>query len=452
MENDLNIQYIWTVWKQGGWVMPPLFIIAVWIYFIAIQLLRSISTRSIGVAEPDGDIGAESDVRFKRRLDDDPELRRVWDYVWLGGPDYQRMELRFQEIRTAIFPRIDRRLSYLNTLTLTAPLLGLLGTAMGMLKTFSGLSQGMAQAMNEAAVGISEALISTQTGLCVALPGYALIYWIRRRRDLNRLRIEHIERWAFQIIGASPPCPLLGVNKLELDLDSRSADDTDQTQSNSKWVYHPENPFSNRKNRTAVVSAILISLALFLILPITQWTGAPSKPIKTLSLSSAPPPAPAQEPPPPEELPEVAQEPEATEPPPPLTLSQLQLAMNPGLGAMSATDFSFNWDSGVALEDQLKAFEVADLDQPPKAIYQPQPDYPYSMQRAGIEGVVQLVMKIGTDGRPLELTANCPEHPQLEKLTLDVARRWRFEPGTVNGRQIQYWIRMPVVFRQQKRR
>lgn len=448
MENDLTFQYIWTVWKQGGWVMPPLFIIAVWIYFIAIQLLSSISTRRIGVVELDGDIGVESDVQFRRKLADDPELLRVWDYVWLCGPDYQRMELRFQEIRSAIFPRIDRRLSYLNTLTLTAPLLGLLGTAMGMLKTFSGLSQGMAQAMSEAAVGISEALISTQTGLCVALPGYALIYWIRRRRDLNRLRIEHVERWAFQIIGSNPPCPLLGVKKSDIDL----AEVADQTRSNFNWVYHPENPFSHRKSQIAGVSAIAISLALFLILPITQWTGNPSKPIQTLSLSAAPPPAPAQEPPPPEELPEAAQEPEALEPPPPLTLSQLQLAMNPGLGSMSAADFSFNWDSGAALEDQLKAFEVADLDQPPKAIYQPAPNYPYSMQREGIEGVVQLVMKIGTDGRPLELTANCPEHPQLEKLTLDVASRWRFEPGTVNGKQIQYWVRMPVEFRQQKRR
>ncbi len=443
MENDLNIFYIWSIWKQGGWVMPPLFVIAIWIYFIACQLLTSISTLKVGAVDPTRADTEDSDADEKgieRQLDKDPELRRWWDYVWRGGPDYEQMELRFQEIRSAIFPRVERRLNYLNTLTLTAPLLGLLGTATGMLKTFSGLSQGMAQAMSEAAIGISEALISTQTGLCVALPGYALIYWIRRRRDLSLLRMEQLERWAFQRIATNPPCPLLGVPK-EREGSNRLA-----------WVYQHDELPGKGKNYTAAACALAVSLLLFLILPITQWTGAAPEQPTTLSIAAAPPPPPAQEPPPPSELPPPAPEPESVEPPPPLTLSQLQLAMNPGMGSLSAADFSFNWNEGESLEEQLKAFEVADLDQPPKALYMPEPNYPYSMQRAGIEGVVQLVMKIGIDGRPIEMTASCPERPQLEKLTLDAARRWRFEPGTVNGREIQYWIRMPVEFRSQQRR
>lgn len=440
MENDLDISFIWSVWKQGGWVMPPLFMVAVWIYFTAFQLLTSIKVRHIHTPKPSHAESEEvSESDYENHLQSDPELLRIWNYVWRGGPDYEKVELRFQEIRSAIFPRIERRLKYLNTLTLTAPLLGLLGTATGMLRTFSGLSNGMTQAMNEAASGISEALISTQTGLCVALPGYALVHWIKRRRDLSLLRLERLERWAFQRIATNPPCPLLGtLNK-------------HKQESERSWIYLQDKAFQSNQNHLAALVSVLTSILLFLALPITQWTQAAPTTATTITTSAPPPPPPAQEPPPPEKPEPPPPQPESVEPPPPLTLSQLQLAMNPGMGSLSTADYGLNWDTSISLEDQLKAFEVADLDDPPRAIYMPEPNYPYSMQRAGIEGVVQLDMRIGVDGRPVELKASCPERPQLEKLTLDAARRWRFEPGTVGGKTIEYWIRMPVEFKKQGR-
>lgn len=420
--------------------MPPLFVIAVWIYFTAFQLLSSIKVTRIQAAtssQQESEEKRESD--YENHLKNDPEALRIWNYVWRGGPDFEKVELRFQEIRAAIFPRIERRLRYLNTLTLTAPLLGLLGTATGMLKTFSGLSSGMSQAMSEAASGISEALISTQTGLCVALPGYALVHWIKRRRDLSLLRLERLERWAFQRIAENPPCPLLGTTSKHNQNVERS------------WIYLQDKTFQPGQNQMAALVSVLTSMALFLALPITQWTQATPTPATSITTAAPPPPPPAQEPPPPENPEPPPPQPESVEPPPPLTLSQLQLAMNPGMGSFSTADYALNWDTSISLEDQLKAFEVADLDNPPRATYMPEPNYPYSMQRAGIEGVVQLEMRIGVDGRPVELKASCPERPQLEKLTLDAARRWRFEPGTVGGKTIQYWIRMPVEFRKQGR-
>lgn len=66
----------------------------------------------------------------------------------------------------------DRRLRYLKVLTSVAPLMGLLGTVAGMLKTFRGLSDsGISVAENMVAVGISEALITTQMGLSIGVIG-----------------------------------------------------------------------------------------------------------------------------------------------------------------------------------------------------------------------------------------------------------------------------------------
>jgi biopolymer transport protein ExbB len=91
---------------------------------------------------------------------------------------------RFNEIRLNAISAIDRRLLVLNTLVAAAPLAGLLGTVMGMLAMFGGLSQGKGPAgMQRVADGMQEALITTQTGLIIALPGLFIALIIRSKRD-----------------------------------------------------------------------------------------------------------------------------------------------------------------------------------------------------------------------------------------------------------------------------
>ncbi|MFN2354523.1 MAG: MotA/TolQ/ExbB proton channel family protein [Desulfopila sp.] len=78
-------------------------------------------------------------------------------------------------------------LSVIGVLAAIAPLLGLLGTVTGMIATFDVLAvfgTGNAKAM---AGGISEALITTQTGLLVAIPGlYMKGFLDRRVRNLSK--------------------------------------------------------------------------------------------------------------------------------------------------------------------------------------------------------------------------------------------------------------------------
>ncbi|MEN8210097.1 MAG: MotA/TolQ/ExbB proton channel family protein [Thermodesulfobacteriota bacterium] len=71
-----------------------------------------------------------------------------------------------------------------------APLLGLLGTVGGMISTFAVISQfgtGNAKAL---ASGISEALITTQTGLIVAVPGLFLANYLSRRSEKKKERMK----------------------------------------------------------------------------------------------------------------------------------------------------------------------------------------------------------------------------------------------------------------------
>ncbi|MBK1828176.1 MotA/TolQ/ExbB proton channel family protein [Haloferula rosea] len=94
------------------------------------------------------------------------------------------VQRRFNEIRLNAVSAIDRRLMVVNTLTAAAPLAGLLGTVMGMLAMFAGLSKGQgAGGMQAVASGMQEALITTQTGLTIALPGLFIALVVKGKRD-----------------------------------------------------------------------------------------------------------------------------------------------------------------------------------------------------------------------------------------------------------------------------
>ncbi|MEM7601053.1 MAG: MotA/TolQ/ExbB proton channel family protein, partial [Verrucomicrobiota bacterium] len=67
--------------------------------------------------------------------------------------------------------RVSRRIDFCFVLIGAAPLVGLLGTVSGMLATFSGLAISSGSAPVETiSAGISRALITTQTGLVIAVP------------------------------------------------------------------------------------------------------------------------------------------------------------------------------------------------------------------------------------------------------------------------------------------
>jgi biopolymer transport protein ExbB len=103
---------------------------------------------------------------------------------------------RFDEVRLNVLAAIDRRLLVINTLVAAAPLCGLLGTVTGILAMFGGLSRGRGAAgMQSVANGMQEALITTQTGLTIALPGLFIALIVKNKRNeiaQTLLRLESL--------------------------------------------------------------------------------------------------------------------------------------------------------------------------------------------------------------------------------------------------------------------
>jgi biopolymer transport protein ExbB len=90
-----------------------------------------------------------------------------------------------QEVRV-----LERGLVMLETIAAAAPLLGLMGTVLGMIKVFNVISQkGIGQA-SVLSGGISEALITTVTGLAIGIPALVAFNYFTNKAESLVMDIE----------------------------------------------------------------------------------------------------------------------------------------------------------------------------------------------------------------------------------------------------------------------
>ncbi len=179
----------WDIWASGGWVMIPLVGLAILIYSSGLQLLLFLRRGNVA-------LGHESEWLTWIYTPEQATGRagEIIRYTQENVTAAKHVRSRFEEVKMSLLNDIDRRLVFLNTLVATAPLMGLLGTVIGMLATFMGLAtSGGGETVDVVAAGISEALITTQTGLIIALPGVFLVLVIRSRKHAIEAALARIE-------------------------------------------------------------------------------------------------------------------------------------------------------------------------------------------------------------------------------------------------------------------
>lgn len=86
----------------------------------------------------------------------------------------ENLESKIEEKALEVKYNLERRLSMLGTIATISPLLGLLGTVVGMITAFTGLTESSGANPDLLAAGISQALITTAFGLMIAVPGLVL--------------------------------------------------------------------------------------------------------------------------------------------------------------------------------------------------------------------------------------------------------------------------------------
>lgn len=121
------------------------------------------------------------------RVVNTPMARVVEAGVSRKGMDVPALEDAMDRQITIEMSRMERRISIVGTIGSTAVYIGLFGTVLGIIKAFQDIAEKGSGGVSVVINGVSEALICTAVGLCVAVPAViAYNYFIKRIEDLVR--------------------------------------------------------------------------------------------------------------------------------------------------------------------------------------------------------------------------------------------------------------------------
>ena len=175
--------------QAGGWLMIPILLCSVVAAGISVERLWTL--RAAQVAPRDLLTQVWSWIRNNEM--DSSRLREVKSGSPLGqilvagitshrrGRDVMKESI--EEVANHVVHELERYLNTLGTVAAITPLLGLLGTVIGMIKVFTAIQlEGTGNAAVLAG-GISEALITTAAGLTVAIPSLFFHRYFQRKVD-----------------------------------------------------------------------------------------------------------------------------------------------------------------------------------------------------------------------------------------------------------------------------
>ena len=187
----------------GGWAMIPLYLcsaVAIAIFFKKVLEFRA--RRLHDVDWLDDVLEDLEDRRFDdadRRADetDNPAGRVVRSMLDVQRHRPDRVEAEARRVGSLELQKLEKNVGGLSFVAQAAPLLGLLGTVLGMVELFMGL-QGTSTATVDAALlasGIWKALLTTAAGLTIAVPALAAYSYLNSRTDRFRLVLrDTVER------------------------------------------------------------------------------------------------------------------------------------------------------------------------------------------------------------------------------------------------------------------
>ena len=124
--------------------------------------------RFIGLSNDSRKVAAQ--LKRDTASTDNPLGRVLAAYESNRGADTETIELKLSEAALKEMPRLTKGLLFIKVISVVAPLMGLLGTVTGMIKTFQVITLYGAGDPKMMAGGISQALMTTVLGLVVAIP------------------------------------------------------------------------------------------------------------------------------------------------------------------------------------------------------------------------------------------------------------------------------------------
>lgn len=182
--------------QQGGWLMLPILLCSIIALTIVIE--RFISLQAKKVTPPT--LVAQVWQWHKNKTLTEEHIVALSKHSPLGKilsaglvnreQPREIMKESIEEVGHQVIHELERFLNTLGTIAAISPLLGLLGTVIGMIKVFAAITTQGVGNPTVLAGGISEALITTAAGLSVAIPSLIFYRFFRGRVDELVIKME----------------------------------------------------------------------------------------------------------------------------------------------------------------------------------------------------------------------------------------------------------------------
>lgn len=187
---------MWELVKAGGWLMLPIIACSIVAMTIVVERLWALRQRKV---TPRHLLANAWRLERKRMLNAEQiagiragsPLGRILA-AGLANRHHARdiMKESIEESGRQVVHELERYLNTLGTIAAITPLLGLLGTVIGMIKVFTAITTAGVGDPTVLAGGISEALITTAAGLSVAIPSLMFYRYLQGKVDALVVRME----------------------------------------------------------------------------------------------------------------------------------------------------------------------------------------------------------------------------------------------------------------------
>ncbi|PID37859.1 MAG: biopolymer transporter ExbB [Pseudomonadales bacterium] len=184
---------MWELVKAGGWLMLPIIICSITALVIIIE--RGIKLQMNKIAPKHLREQLIKRLREKKSISRE-QLMNIKEKTPLGDIlatgllhkkyGIESMSMHMENRASVQIHKLEKNINMLGTIGAISPLLGLLGTVLGIISSFLAITDGAMQDPGLLAAGVSQALITTAAGMFVAIPALvAYRYYQRRIVDIN---------------------------------------------------------------------------------------------------------------------------------------------------------------------------------------------------------------------------------------------------------------------------
>ncbi|ENX05900.1 MotA/TolQ/ExbB proton channel family protein [Acinetobacter courvalinii] len=174
---------MWELVKAGGWLMLPLILSS--IFTVAITIERYIRLKRSQVLPQALLVNATDVDTVIAQLEQDEALKSPLGRILKAGYDHRAQGEQFARAQMEAtasqeIGALEKNINFLGTLSAIAPLLGLLGTVLGIIESFLVIDVGSAGNASMMMPGISKALITTAVGMLIAIPAMIAYRYFQR--------------------------------------------------------------------------------------------------------------------------------------------------------------------------------------------------------------------------------------------------------------------------------